>query len=121
MARRRAYRALVSTAVLLSSVIAWPQRTGEQEAEASKSWAELRSSMEKMHAEVGPLKSSGTADADFVRIMLPHHRAAVNMARTELLYGSDRQLRRLAQEIISDQQSEIQLMELWLKQHQAQK
>jgi uncharacterized protein (DUF305 family) len=29
-------------------------------------------------------------------------------------------MRRLAQEIITDQQSEIELMQLWLKQHPAQ-
>jgi uncharacterized protein (DUF305 family) len=34
----------------------------------------------------------------------------------QLLYGKDPQMRRLAQEIIADQQLEIQLMQLWLKQ-----
>jgi uncharacterized protein (DUF305 family) len=32
-----------------------------------------------------------------------------------LIYGKDPQMRRLAQEIITDQQSEIELMQLWLK------
>jgi uncharacterized protein (DUF305 family) len=50
--------------------------------------------------------------------MLPHHHAAIDMAKTELLYGKNPQVRRLAQEIITDQQSEIELMQLWLKQHQ---
>ena len=49
--------------------------------------------------------------------MLPHHQAAIDMAKTQLLYGKDPQMRRLAQEIITDQQSEIALMHLWLKQH----
>jgi uncharacterized protein (DUF305 family) len=39
------------------------------------------------------------------------------MAKTELLYGKNPQMRRLAQEIVTDQQSEIELMQLWLKQH----
>jgi uncharacterized protein (DUF305 family) len=52
--------------------------------------------------------------------MLPHHQAAIEMAKTQLLYGKDPQMRRLAQEILTDQQSEIQLMQLWLKQHQPQ-
>jgi len=34
-----------------------------------------------------------------------------------LLYGKDPQMRRLAQEIITDQQSEVDLMNLWLKQN----
>ena len=41
------------------------------------------------------------------------------MAKALLLYGKDPQMRRLAQEIITDQESEIQLMQLWLKQHGA--
>ena len=62
-------------------------------------------------ADVAP---SGNDDADFANMMLPHHQAAVDMAKTELLHGNDPQMRRLAQEIITDQESEIQLMQLWL-------
>jgi uncharacterized protein (DUF305 family) len=36
-----------------------------------------------------------------------------------LLYSTDPQMRRLAQEIITDQQSEIALMHLWLQQRVA--
>jgi uncharacterized protein (DUF305 family) len=48
-------------------------------------------------------------------LMLPHHQAAIDMAKTELLYGKNPQIRRLAQEIITDQQLEIQLMQRWLE------
>jgi uncharacterized protein (DUF305 family) len=51
--------------------------------------------------------------------MIPHHQGAIDMAKSLLLYGKDPQTRRLAQEIITDQQSEIQLMQLWLTQHGA--
>ena len=51
--------------------------------------------------------------------MLPHHQAAIDMAKTELLYGKDTEMRRLAQEIITDQQLEIELMQRWLKQQHA--
>jgi uncharacterized protein (DUF305 family) len=73
--------------------------------------------MDKMHAAMAAVEPSGNDDLDFVRLMLPHHRAAIEMAKTQLLYGKDPQMRRLAQEIITDQQSEIQLMQLWMKQH----
>jgi uncharacterized protein (DUF305 family) len=75
--------------------------------------------MEKMHAAMASIEPSGNSDADFVKLMLPHHQGAVDMARTELLDGRDPQMRRLAQEIITDQESEIRLMQLWLKQHEA--
>jgi uncharacterized protein (DUF305 family) len=36
------------------------------------------------------------------------------MAKAELLYGKDPVMKRLAEEIVVDQQSEIQAMQLWL-------
>jgi uncharacterized protein (DUF305 family) len=84
---------------------------------SASAWNGLRAGMEKMHAAMASVKPSGDSDVDFVRLMLPHHQAAIDMARTELLYGKDPQMRRLAQEIVTDQQSEIQIMQLWLKQH----
>jgi uncharacterized protein (DUF305 family) len=74
-------------------------------------------SMEKMDTEMKMVEPSGNSDVDFAKLMLPHHQAAIDMAKTLLVYGKDPQMRRLAQEIITDQQSEIELMELWLKQH----
>jgi uncharacterized protein (DUF305 family) len=73
--------------------------------------------MEKMHVAMASVARSGSSDVDFVRLMLPHHQAAIDMARVQLVYGKDPQMRRLAQEIITDQQSEIALMHLWLAQH----
>ena len=48
--------------------------------------------------------------------MLPCHQAAIEMAKTRLLQGPDSELRRLAREIITDQQSRIQMMQPWLQQ-----
>jgi uncharacterized protein (DUF305 family) len=86
---------------------------------AQPDWSELMTSMDKMNAEMASVARSGDADLDFVKLMLPHHQAAIDMAKAQLLYGKDPQMRRLAQEIITDQQSEIELMKLWLKQHQS--
>ena len=86
---------------------------------ATQDWAELMTGMNRMHAAMDSVQQSGDSDVDFVRLMLPHHQAAIDMAKTQLLHGKDPQMRRLAQEIITDQQSEIELMQLWLKQHDA--
>jgi len=75
--------------------------------------------MKKMHMVMASVKESDNSDADFVRLMVPHHQAAIDMAKTQLTYGTDPQMRRLAQEIITDQQSELELMQLWLKQHRS--
>ena len=85
--------------------------------DSGTAWGQLSQSMEKMHAGMRSIQPSGSDDADFVGLMLAHHQAAIDMARVELAQGKDPQMRRLAQEIITDQQSEIDLMQLWLKQH----
>jgi hypothetical protein len=82
-------------------------------------WSELIASMDKMHMAMGAVKRSGDSDVDFVRLMLPHHQAAIDMAKIQLLHGRDPGMRRLAQEIITDQQLEIELMQRWLKQQHA--
>jgi len=82
-----------------------------------QNWSELVATMEKMHVAMASVEPSGNSDVDFVRLMIPHHQAAIDMAKTQLLCGKDPQVRRLAQEIITDQQLEIELMNLWLKQH----
>ncbi len=55
---------------------------------------------------------SGDVDADFVTMMLPHHQGAIDMAVAELRHGKNEQLKRIAQEIIVDQQQEIAAMQL---------
>jgi uncharacterized protein (DUF305 family) len=87
---------------------------------ADSDWSELHASMERMHVATTAVERSGNSDVNFVRLMLPHHQAAIDMARTQLLHGADPEMRRLAQEIVTDQQSEIELMQRWLKQHEAQ-
>jgi Domain of unknown function (DUF305) len=59
---------------------------------------------------------SGDVDDDFVSMMTPHHQGAIKMAQAELRYGHNKQLRRLAQEIIVTQQEEIAAMRLALGQ-----
>jgi uncharacterized protein (DUF305 family) len=109
--------AIVAVFILAAAIPAWQQETysNSREASVNPAWSELLGSMEKMHIAMGSVERSGDSDVDFVRLMLPHHRAAIDMAKTQLLYGKDPQMRRLAQEIIADQDSEIELMQLWLK------
>lgn len=54
---------------------------------------------------------NGDADHDFAAMMIPHHQGAVDMAKAVLLYGKNPVLRRLAQEIIVSQGSEIAVMQ----------
>jgi uncharacterized protein (DUF305 family) len=58
---------------------------------------------------------AGDPDEAFVRGMVAHHQGAVDMAKVVLQYGKDPQVRKLAEEIMREQQREIGDMQEWLK------
>jgi uncharacterized protein (DUF305 family) len=72
--------------------------------------AENAAAMNKMMGDMA-IKPVGDVDRDFVAMMVPHHQGAVDMAKAELKYGHNEQLRRLAQEIVTTQQLEIKIMQ----------
>jgi uncharacterized protein (DUF305 family) len=119
---RAAFRAAVLAVALLVVGLAASPRARAQRAHqatpADPCWTAQAEAMHRMHQAMDAVAWSGEADADFVRLMLPHHQAAVEMAKGHLLCAKDPFLRRLAQEIITDQQSEIDLMERWLARRQ---
>ena len=100
-----AFWILLAYALWLSAISTVPSSVSARKADA-----DLDKSMERMHAEMQKVHYSGNADADFASLMVPHHQGAVQMAEVELQFGSNPRLRRLAQEIILTQQSEIDVM-----------
>jgi uncharacterized protein (DUF305 family) len=71
--------------------------------------SENETAMNKMMADMAA-KPTGDVDRDFVAMMVPHHQGAIDMAQAELRHGHNEQLRRIAQEIIVEQQQEIVAM-----------
>jgi uncharacterized protein (DUF305 family) len=62
---------------------------------------------------------TGDADRDFVAHMIPHHQGAIDMAKVELEYGKDPELKRLAGNIVKAQREEIAFMRRWQAKHPA--
>ena len=52
-------------------------------------------------------KPTGDVDHDFVAMMAPHHRGAIEMSEAELRYGHNEQLIRIAQDIVVEELQEI--------------
>jgi uncharacterized protein (DUF305 family) len=71
--------------------------------------SENADAMKKMMADM-TIKPTGDVDRDFVAMMVPHHQGAVDMAKAELKYGHNEQLRRLAREIVAMQQQQITVL-----------
>jgi hypothetical protein len=72
-------------------------------------YAEMADVNTRMHDGMA-IARSGNIDRDFVRMMIPHHQGAIDMARVLLKYGQDERLKRLAQSIIVEQGQEITYM-----------
>ena len=84
-------------------------------APATAAEAGYKRAMDVMHEAMAKLKYSGDADVDFVRGMIPHHQAAIDMAKVLLAHGGkDPEIRKLAEDIIAAQENEIDQMEAWL-------
>ena len=75
----------------------------------------MNSSMKQMDQDMAAAPMSGNIDHDFAAMMIPHHQGAIDMAKAELTFGRDPVMRRLAQEIIVEQHSEIEAMNLRLQ------
>jgi uncharacterized protein (DUF305 family) len=101
--------ALSVVALLVATAVA------QVEANSGDFMKAMEASMKQMDREMGAASMNGNVDHDFAAMMIPHHQGAIDMAKAELIYGKDPVMRRLAQEILVDQQSEIDAMQLWLR------
>lgn len=102
---------------LLAPLSASAVETAHQDhAKESGAQQSYQNGMTKMHDEMMQGMKSDDPDIAFAQGMTAHHQGAIEMAKTELKYGKDPAMRKLAQEIIDAQQPEIDRMQQWLKQ-----
>lgn len=71
--------------------------------------------MDKMHA----MKMTGDFDLDFANMMIMHHKAAIDMSETEIVRGTNEEVKTMAKAIIVAQNAEIGQMEAFIKTYQA--
>ena len=70
----------------------------------------MMAAMDRMMRDMHAAPMLGDPDRDFLAMMIPHHEGAVEMARLVLLHGHDPLVRRMAEEILSGQQTAIAAM-----------
>lgn len=83
---------------------------GADASESSKAFAEVNM---KMHKDM-TMEFTNNPDVDFAKGMIPHHQGAIEMAKVVLKYGKDPEMKKLAEEIINAQDTEIAFMKGWL-------
>jgi uncharacterized protein (DUF305 family) len=79
----------------------------------------MKDAMSRMYRDMMAAPQTGNADQDFVAMMIPHHQGAIDMAKAELATGRDPEMRKLAEDIVRAQESEIAQMRAWQQTHSA--
>jgi len=98
---------IVPCVVLAAAHTHLPASTSSETPFLNENEAAMRKMMTGMSVE-----PSGDVDRDFAAMMIPHHQGAIEMAQAELRHGRNELLRRIAQEIVVEQQQEIAAMRL---------
>jgi uncharacterized protein (DUF305 family) len=117
------HKLLISVGLVLGSTFAFPAiaqdaHAGHDMGESTEpSAAAYMEAMDRMHEAMGEMDYTGDADIDFAVGMIPHHQAAIDMARIVLEHGDDPEIAALAEEIIAAQEAEIAQLEAWLAEH----
>jgi len=81
----------------------------------SEAMAAYMAAMSKMDMPMMQGIQASDSDVAFVKGMIPHHQGAIDMAKVELQYGDDEQVKAWANQIIAAQEKEIAEMQEWLK------
>jgi uncharacterized protein (DUF305 family) len=71
--------------------------------------------MDRMHGPMMDAAGEPDPDVAFMKGMIPHHQAAIDMAKIVQQYGDDAESKALAARIIAAQEAEIAEMEDWLR------
>lgn len=72
--------------------------------------AEYNAILARMASRMETAELNGSISGSFIRQMLPHHEAAIEMSRNLLRYTTDLSLQRVAQNIITEQTRSIEAM-----------
>ena len=89
----------------------WLEKNKDKKSSSGDNSMKLMESMKSMSDE--DMKMTGDTDKDFVMMMIPHHEGAIEMSEVEIKYGTDPEIKKMAQDIIEKQKAEIKQMEEW--------
>ena len=71
---------------------------------------EMQIIMDNMMADMAAIEITGNNDIDFLKGMIPHHQAAIDVSKKILEYTKDDKIKEIANRIIKAQEKEIEDM-----------
>ena len=75
----------------------------------------LMQAMNATKSKMNEMKMTGDFDLDFANMMILHHQSAIDMSEVEIAKGTDAQIKTMAQNIITAQNSEIGQLQTIIK------
>ncbi len=102
---------------LAQRIITGQQREIDQMRAWRSAWYPNAAALVPMAEQMGGGMMGGSVDMDrmYLQMMIPHHEAAISMARQALTEAEHPEIKTLAERIITTQQAEIDEMEGYLK------
>jgi uncharacterized protein (DUF305 family) len=110
---KTAAKLLVIVALTTSAAGALAQNA-QRGAESTK---EFKAADMNMMKGMEAVPYTGNPDVDFRTHMIPHHEGAIAMAKVALKNANDAETKRMAQQIIDQQEKQVADMQVWLKKH----
>ena len=79
--------------------------------------SQMKGAISEMESSMKSMKMTNDVDHDFATMMIPHHQSAIDMSEAILKYGTDGEMKNIAEKIKSDSEKEMNELKAWLKDH----
>lgn len=85
-----------------------PSSESEQSKDYQSAYIDI---FNKMKEGMNAAQNTGNVNLDFVLEMIPHHEGGINMAKAIIKYGTNEDVKKIAQNIVTSQEAQIPLMQ----------
>ena len=101
---------MLHVTALATMILSSPVTANAEETASTKAYAFAMSTM----MDGMMIDPTGKPDLDFAKGMIPHHQGAIDMAKVEIEFGKDPDIKKMAEGVVAAQTDEIDLMTKWI-------